>query len=404
MPRQRLPFAHEEVELDLPDGTAWVRRQPPAAVADVHAMAQASLQAPVDFPPLAQCLTPDDHITVVVREEMNGLAPVLTAVLETLATADVRLEATTVLCPPRLYGENQDWVGQLPEAFRDVEVAVHDPADQRQLAYLASTKAGRRVYLNRLLTDADQVIVIGRAGYDPVTEYTGGLGDIFPAFSDEPTRYEFLHKPTEALQGKKAWPVRQEVEEVGWLLGMPFFLQILEGAGDDVAAIQAGSAAAVAEQMRTRLQTVDRHGVLNTADLVIATLSGDPRRHTFAEVCHAYANASRLVAPGGRIVLLTHSQGDLGPGAAYYRQAENPIQGLSLVRKHHTPDMVAFWQLTLAVSRAKLYLLSQWPADALEEMSLVPLDHPGQVQKLIDDAQQIAVLPDAHRLLAVVER
>jgi nickel-dependent lactate racemase len=404
MPRQRLPFAQEAVELDLPDGTAWVRRHPPAAVPDVHAAAQASLQRPLDFPPLAQCLTPDDHITVAVREEVNGLVPVLTAVLEELAKADVRLEATTVLCPPRLYGETPDWQAQLPEAFREVEVAVHDPGDQKQLAYLASTKAGRRVYLNRLLHDADQVIVMGRAGIDPVMEYTGGLGDLFPAFSDEPTRTEFLHKPIEVLPGKKPWPVRHEVEEVGWLLGMPFIIQILEGAGDDVAALQAGGANAVAEQMRDKLHTLNRHAVLNTADLVIATLSGDPRRHTFAEVCHAFANASRVVVPGGRVVLLTRSQGELGPGVAYYRQAENPIQGLSLVRKHHTPDMVSFWQLTLAVARAKLYLLSGWPADAQEEMSLVPLDHPGQVQKLIDDAQQVAVLPDANRVMAVVER
>src|SRR5436190_23634100 len=108
MPRHRLAFAREEAELDLPDGTAWVRRPLLPAVADVRATTRTCLQEPLDFPPLARCLTPYDHITVVVREEMNGLVEVLSAVLEELAVARIEPEAVTVLCPPRLFGATRD--------------------------------------------------------------------------------------------------------------------------------------------------------------------------------------------------------------------------------------------------------------------------------------------------------
>lgn len=404
MPHHHLTFAREQVDLDLPDGTAWIRRRLFPPVVDARAAAQVALREPLDFPPLVRCLTPDDHITIVVREEVNGLPAILTAVLEELALAHIPLEAVTVLCPPRLFGAEPQWREQLPVELQSVAVVVHDPGEQHHLAYLASTTAGRRVYLNRLLTDADQLILIGRARFDPIMEYAGGLGDLFPTFSDEPTRTEFLLKPTEALQGKKAWPVREEVEEVGWLLGMPFLVQVLEGTGDEVSAVQAGGATSVAQAMREKLQAQDRLSVLRTADLVIATLTGNPQHHTFPEVCLALGNASRLVAPGGRIALLSHGQGDLGPGSAYFRQAENPIQGLSLARKHKTPDMVSLWELTLAASRATLYLLSDWPRETLEELFIVPMDHASQLQKLANDATHIAVLPDANRCLAVVEK
>ena len=65
---------------------------------------------------------------------------------------------------------------------------IHDPADRRKLAYLATTGAGRRVYLNRTLVDADFVIVLSGRDYDPLTGYAGAEVAVFPALSDEETR------------------------------------------------------------------------------------------------------------------------------------------------------------------------------------------------------------------------
>ena len=55
------------------------------------------------------------------------------------------------------------------------------------LAYLAATKEGRRIYLNRLLTDADVVIPVGRLGYDPILGHRGPWSVLFPELSDRAT-------------------------------------------------------------------------------------------------------------------------------------------------------------------------------------------------------------------------
>ena len=52
-----------------------------------------------------------------------------------------------------------------------VTFRTHDPDDRANLAYLATTAGGRRVYLDRDLTDADFVLPVGRLAYDPLLGY-----------------------------------------------------------------------------------------------------------------------------------------------------------------------------------------------------------------------------------------
>ncbi len=71
---------------------------------------------------------------------------------------------------------------RIARRFQAPQLVVHDPRDRSQLAYLAATKEGRRIYLNRLLTDADVVIPVGRLGYDPIMGHRGPVERSFPRF------------------------------------------------------------------------------------------------------------------------------------------------------------------------------------------------------------------------------
>ena len=108
--------------------------------------------------------------------------------------------------------------------------SVHDPDDRERLAYLATTSQGRRVYLNRLLTDADVVVPIGRLGYDPVLGYRGPWSLLFPELSDRETARSFRSTTS------SEWPDRDqprltlsESAEVSWLLGTQFHVGIVAG-------------------------------------------------------------------------------------------------------------------------------------------------------------------------------
>ena len=300
MARIPITYGHDRLEIDVPDDrlVAVQRAAIVPDLSDLAASVRAALAAPIGFPPLQKALTPDDHIVIVVDEDLGHLPELVKPVIELLTGAGVQLANVTILCPV------QDTPREV-SGPSGINVEVHDPTDRRKLSYLASTKAGRRIYLNRTLVDADQLVVIGRFGYDPVLGHGGGLTAVFPTLSDTATREELGSKPAETLPGK---PVRQawtEAQEVGWLLGMPFLVQVIQGQADEHCRVLAGAAGAVTKEGHRLLDERWRVTVNQPAELVIAAIGGSVQR--LANVTQALAHAARVVQAGGRIVVLSHA-------------------------------------------------------------------------------------------------
>jgi nickel-dependent lactate racemase len=398
----RIPIAYGRAQLDLEVAESDLLRSHRQAaarpLADPAAAIHEVLEAPRRFPALRRALTPDDHVAVVVDEQLPRLGELLPPILEHLLSAGVQAEAITLLCPPS--PSRQAWLEQLPDEFQNVRVQVHDPADRKQLSYLATTAQGRRLYLNRTLVDADQLVVLSGWRYDPLLGQEGAEGLLYPGFSDEETRQEMCRRLSVGAPGTTAWPVRQEANEAAWLLGAPFFVQVIEGSGDTIVSVLAGLVDASAEG--AELQDLQWRETVDTqASTVIAGVSGDPARHTFADLARALSCAARVVQSGGQIVLLSQVAPALGPGAALLRSADDPECGLSLLRQQKPPDMAAAFQWASAAKKAKIYLLSELPGEVGEELFAVPLESANQTQRLLTSGETCLVIHDAHKALAV---
>jgi nickel-dependent lactate racemase len=389
----------ERLEFEVAGDKLIASRPPPAALPGPGAAVRAALESPHGYPPLRRALTPGDRVTVVVDEQLPQLASLLVPLLEHVAAAGVAPEALTLLCPPS--ASRQPWLDELPDEFEEVQLEVHDPADRKRLSYLATTAGGRRLYLNRTLVDADQVVVLSGRRYDPVLGHGGAEGAIYPALADQATRAEAYARARLTQPDQGPWPVQQEAVETAWLLGAPFFVQVIEAAGDEVAHVVAGAAEASAAG-RDLQDACWRQGVARAADLVIAALGGDPDRQTFADLATALDCAARVARPGGRLVLLTAASPALGPGTELLREAEEGNAALEKLRKHPTLETVPALRWSGAAAGAHVYLLSGLPGETVEELSATPLESAGQVQRLIDAGGSCLFLGDAHKALAVV--
>jgi nickel-dependent lactate racemase len=391
---------HEDYEVAEGKLVATRRAASAPSLSEPAAAIRAALEAPLNFPALRYALTPDDHVAIAVDERLPHLAEMLVPILEHILQAGVALKAITLLCPPTsgVHG----WREEMPAAFREIALEIHDPKDRKRLSYLAATRKGRRLYLNRTIVDADQLVVLSRRGYDPILGYSGSEGALYPALSDEATRQEFAARLTTDAPDEEPWPARQEATEVAWLLGAPFMVQVIEGAGNDVAHVVAGLANSSAEGQRL-LNARWRMAVAESVDLVVAGMSGNPADHQFADLAQALAAATRVVKPRGRIVLLTQANPVLGPGAELLRRTEDPGQALSLLRKELPADMAAAFQWANAAQQATVYLLSRLSGETGEELSTITLDDARQAQKLVNESSKCLFLPDAHKTLAVVE-
>lgn len=389
-------FAQEEVTLPVDEG---VLRGPPDGqgeppLADVPAALAAALAQPLDFPPLCKALTPDDRIAVVVNEGLSQVSSLLGAVLREVEQAGVMRSNVTVVVPPRTFAPVHDCRGP----YADVRLEVHNPDNPRNLAYLASTRRGRRIYLNRTVVDADQLIVLGRVRFDPLFGFSGGFSELFPLLSDQATRREFLCRPSLYQAGRARGRAQEEAEEVGNLLGLPFFVQAVETHGDQISHIVAGSAAAVSQQAQ---EWLNRHARFTaaSADLVVSPLSIERDSHNLADVAAALETASRVVRPGGRIVVLSRARAELSPGFELLRGADSPEQGLGQAQRLGLADVVSLWQWTCGLQHATVTLLSQLPPEVAEDLFVTPMDHPGQLERLSRHASSMLLIPDAHRFL-----
>jgi len=395
-----LPVGRGTWAIDIPDGKLVAVR--PAAVPSVPTagprdLVRAALEAPFGFEPLRRALTPDDRVAVVFDPALPAAAELLAGLLDHLRTAGIEPAAVTVISSP---GSPQGWIDDLPDEYADVTAETHDPTDDRKRAYLATTRGGRRVYLNRTLVEADAPIVLSGRGYDPLTGYGGAEAAVFPGLAGEPTEPpEF--EPRAAPDADEPTGLRAEATEVAWLLGTPFLVQVIEGAGDTVQEVVAGLLDSSAEGVRR--QDARWRGTLpERVGAVIAAVSGSPERVTFLDLAKAAACAARVVTKGGRVAVLSDAAPALGEGAALLRALDGPAGATKKLNRLNPSDRAACVLWAWAARRASLFLASGLPDEAAEELFATPLRSPAEAARLAAGADAVAVILDAHKAMVTV--
>ncbi|HEY2908752.1 MAG TPA: lactate racemase domain-containing protein, partial [Gemmataceae bacterium] len=334
-----------------------------------------------------------DRIALVVDESLPHLSELIAGVLEYLAGAGIPPSAVTAISPA---GSAQHWVNDLPETMAELQTEVHQPHDRRKLSYLAATKDGRRIYLNRSLVDADQAIILSARGYDPLLGHAGAEGAIYPTLADSDTVRSLVPKLSPQTAPDGDWPERAEATEVAWLLGAPFFLQVIEGFGDKVIDVLAGLADANSEGIE-RYDARWKSHLPELVDTALVTLTGDPARHDFAALARAAACGARVVKDGGTVIILSEADPELDSATNVLRRCDDPPEAVRTLFREKPADAAPAVQWSWAAGRARLYLASEIRPTTVEEMFATPLSGPKEVQRLLDAPGRIAIIPDAHK-------
>jgi nickel-dependent lactate racemase len=388
-----------ELEIDARNLVAAQRADIAPNLADPIQALRDALESPLDYPALRRALIPDDHVAIYVDEGISQLGKLLVPLLAHVRLANVQADAITLICAPPSSG--QPWLDDLPDAFQDVHIEVHQPADRKKLAYLATTKQGRRVYLNRTAVDADQFVLLTRRRYDACVGYAGAETALYPGLSEEATIAELRGHFDRHVPGAELNRIQAEARTVAWHLGAPFFVQLIEGTGDGLAHVVAGPLESSDAGQRL-LDARWRVSFAQATDVVIASITGDPARQTLDDLARAYFSAARIVKPSGSIVLLTEIAPALGPGFETFRRHDDSAVALRVLMHEKPSDLAAAFMWATAANQARLYLLSGLASDVAEEIFTIPMQHAAQAQRLLTEEATCALLPDAHKALAVL--
>lgn len=357
-----------------------------------------ALLEPLDAPPLSSAIVPGDRITLVTDTGLPQPEAVLTPILNHLLHHGIDAENI------RIVGTESDpfWLNRLADNLDDnydaVELVHHDPSDPNGLAYLASTRDGRRIYLNRHTVEADAFMVVGRTGFDPVVGFQGTASHLFPSLSNDKARFRSRQLAAQVTPRLVELRQRQACDEVAWLAGLFYSLGVALNRDNQIEASWFGHYESVqrAADEHARRQWLIPPPRLKP-DLVVASISTNDRRASWEQVACAVELASALVSPEGNIAVVTDLSDPPGPAGRILIDNDNPWNSLAELRESRSGDPLPMTQCARAMSVAKLYLYSNLDAPLLEQMSFIPVASAGELQNLIRRSHRCLVVEDADR-------
>lgn len=391
------------IQLDLVNGSLLADCGQPSGepLEPAAAMAQA-ISEPVEFPPLAQAIAPGDQVVLALGRSVPQAAELLAPLVDTICQQGVDPAYITILqtredvdagCVPP--------ASRLAPAYRSaVQTVVHNPQERSELAYLASTEDGQPIYLNRILSDADLVIPIGRATARRSGDGFAAAESLYPTFSDVATRERFAKLTRSTAQRAARLAARQQVREVNWLLGVLFDIQVVPAGGGGVLAVIAGSPESVRSLARKRCEQAWNFSVPRRASLVVAAIEGDASEQTWDCVGRAVAAAARAVADDGTIAICSKLGTPPGVAVKQIGDSDDRHRALRRIRKQQPTDALPAAQLARAMQRARVYLLSDLDDEVVEELGMAPVSTADDISRLVARHPSCILLGNAQHAIA----
>lgn len=333
----------------------------------------------------------------LVRERLNRLH---------VPDQEIRILVTTradSLGPPiRAVRHLSSWVGH------NVRVFWHDPCDHKSLEYAGLTKRGTPIFINRLLLEADAVMLCGNVTHHPFAGYGGGPRLIVPGCAGEETiRRHFAHAldpetpqvhrrcRDASVEGN---PLQEDSREAFRFITIDFLLhtvlndqqQIIGAvAGEPLQAFAAGCKAIdnmFAAPIPSRLATLpatSEAGVM----LVLASCGGFPYDGDFRSAYATLHRATQTLRANGVVIWVAECREGIGSPALsnWLRSLENftlrsenetrlsPASRLSPHLFHHQPldELVALATLQRA-REFRIIMVTALEAGQVQRLGCVP--------------------------------
>lgn len=357
----------------------------------------AALRCPLEFPPVEQAVIPEDRITVALERHTPGAAGLIAGIWEILAPRGIDAKRFTIIQPAsRMVSELPDPRVELPQEIRDlVSWKLHDPTLPGACGYLASTTSNERIYLARDIVEADFLISVGSIVFDPLMGYRGTNSVFYPGLSSADAMLRTHGQGHLELGPDEARPLRELIDEIGWLLGNPFTIQVIPAASSGVSRVLAGVSDPVFAHGKKLLAEQWLVEVAERPDVVVAAIDHEVGPHAWEQLGAAVQAARSLVARGGKILILSDLNSELSQGLELIRSSESARDAIRPLRKQAPPDLVCATQLAAAADWARVYLLSGLSEDVVDDLFLTPLSNEKEVRRLLNDDSRCLFLEAA---------
>jgi nickel-dependent lactate racemase len=394
-----------EFSIEMDADRVAVLRPGPQPHQDAASLIAAALSSPIDLPTLDQTLVPEDRVVIALDRDTPCAADIISGMWTWLERREIRPDRVTILQPASISGRPpSDPRKKLPDAARDtVAWRVHDPTAENSCSYVATTSSGAAIYLARELVDADVVIPVGVTAFDPLLGYRGTTSVLYPGLSTVDAMRSAIGQGHTELGPSDQRPLRQLVDEIAWLMGIQFCVQVIAAGSSGITGSLAGSLEAVFERCREQLDDQWMISMPERVETVIVAVSNDTCGHGWSQLGQAVATARQLVNPDGRIVILSELSEAPGDGVSLLRHCEEPADSIQRLRSDTPADLIPATQLAGAASWARLFLLSNLDSALVEDLFMYPLEDATEVARIVESSESCAFIGSAQHTFGIVD-
>jgi len=282
-------------------------------------------------------------------------------------------------------------------------VVSHDCDNAAELEFIGETPIGTPVWINQKYFRSDFKVVIGNIEPHHFMGFSGGNKSAAIGLTARKTinrNHSLLLDDRSRLGAYADNPMRQDVEEIGKLIGVHLAINAILNDHKEIVQAIAGAPLDVMAAGYPLAATFCQIPVTGLYDLVIASAGGYPKDINLYQAQKALTNAALITRTGGTVLLVTEciegvgSQGyvDFMNGISTFDEALEKFKRIEFKVGPHKA-----YQFAKIGSRIRIVLKSAIPSDQVENLLLAPCDDLqtgiGEEINRLGGHPRIAVLP-----------
>ncbi len=346
---------------------------------------------------------PHQHLLPPLLARLEGLG---------LPPEKITLIIATGTHPPM---SEDEYTAVLPQTIINrYPIICHDSDDTDSLVNLGKTSRGTPVWVNRNYVAADLRIVVGNIEPHQFQGFSGGVKSASIGLAGRATvnhNHAMMTDAKAKLGHIKNNPPRQDVEEIGHMIGVHLALNAILNDKKAIVKVVAGEPTAVMAAGVPLAQSICQVDVPERYDLVIASPGGHPKDINVYQTQKGLAHATLVTKPGGTIILAAACPE--GTGSQGYerwvkeRQSNEDVLAQFAQEGFRVGPHKAF-QIARDATRVNVLLVSDMAPNFVRQLLLKPV---ANLQDAVDTAvstlapsTRIGVMPKANTTIPLLKR
>jgi len=395
-----VPYGQDCLVVHVPKrNLVRVVRPNPAPIKDELATLHAALTHPIGSESFAHFVSHPGEETLVIVNDATRPTPtarVLPALLESSNDADLYFAVATGAHGPPTAKEMLTILGDLHERFAP-RTFVHDCHNLTEMVNLGRTSRGTTISLNRLLLDADRIVVLGSVEPHYFAGYTGGRKSLIPgmaAFETIEQNHSLALLPGVMPLALEGNPVHEDiVEGVAMLKDRPIFaINLVLDHEEKVYAATAGELGASFMAATQRANDIYVVPIRRRADIVVS-IARAPLDRDLYQLQKTLEHGLLAVKDGGVLILVSQCPNGVGEHSyiELIRELGGPEQVLKRIRQRPTFGCHKAGRLAQAALRVRIFAVTDVDPHVIRDIFMEPYSF---LQQAIDNALRLAG-PDA---------